>query len=234
MPPTPFFDVPPPGGRVSAALWTELRVWLLANDKDAPSLLQWANSIARPPDADAFAYEAIWIILCAGKKAQAARTIEKRVLSAIAAGTPVIDAFGHHGRANAIETVWAEREKLFAEFVAVPDEDAVEWCQQLPWVGKITRYQLAKNCGADVCKPDIWLCRLAGIPDIPLGHEDERFAACQALCKPLAAKTGDRVAAVDTLLWLAAQKGYLAVSPAAGPVTFIREKSSHRSMMTAA
>jgi hypothetical protein len=41
-----------------------------------------------------------------------------------------------------------------------------------------------------------------------------------ALCRPLSEGTGDRIAAIDTMLWLACNKGVLVVDANAGPVTF--------------
>ena len=125
-------------------------------------------------------------------------------------------------RAAAIEAVWRDRERLFAELATkIGDEMALlEWCRSLPWVGGITAFQLMKNFGVDCPKPDIWLCRLAGIPDRPGGHVEARFAACRELCLPLGKATSDRIAVVDSLLWLACNKGILCVSPDAGPVEF--------------
>ncbi|EHP94480.1 hypothetical protein MetexDRAFT_0679 [Methylorubrum extorquens DSM 13060] len=227
--------VPSPGDRVPVSLWLRLRTWMIANDPDAAPMLDWSRTIEPPPHADKLAGEIVWIILCAGKTAQAARTIETRVWDALDAGRPVVEAYGHRGRAAAIETVWHDRHRLFAELGEhLGDDDALlAWCRSLPWVGAITCYQLAKNLGRDVPKPDIWLCRLAGIPDRPVGRTEERFAACRDLCAPLAEASGDRVAAVDSLLWLACNKGVLTVDAQAGPVVFNPRTITARPIMSA-
>jgi hypothetical protein len=113
-------------------------------------------------------------------------------------------------------------------------EQLVQWCGSLSFVGDDTQFQLAKNFGADVCKPDIWLCRLTGIPDRPRKAVRVRFPACMALCRPLSEVTGDRIATVDSLLWLACNKGILVVGPDAGPVAFAPRVSSLRSIVHAA
>lgn len=216
-------NVPRPETRIPLSLWRELRQWMIQNDADAAPMLKWAaDEVSPPPHPEKMASEIVWIILCAGKTAQAARTIEKKVWDAIDQGRPVVAAFGHKARAAAIETVWRDRERLFAELATkIGDEMALlEWCRGLPWVGEITAFQLMKNFGVDCPKPDIWLCRLAGIPDRPGGHVETRFAACRELCLPLAAATGDRIAVVDSLLWLACNKGVLSVSPDGGPIDF--------------
>lgn len=72
-------------------------------------------------------------------------------------------------------------------------------------MGATTRYQLGKNIGANICKPDIWLCRLAGISPTAA----DRFPVCMDLCRPLAAATMERIATVDSLLWLSGNKGLI-------------------------
>lgn len=102
------------------------------------------------------ASQIIWIILCAGRSAQAARTIEKRVWKAIVAGKPVVEAFGYRTKAEAIERAWRERERDYAALCEVGNVDPkalVAWCGSLPFVGATTQFQLAKNFGVDVCKP---------------------------------------------------------------------------------
>lgn len=52
-------------------------------------------------------------------------------------------------------------------------------------------------------------------------HKEKRcFSTCMALCRPLAEATGDRIAAVDSILWLACNKGVLVVDSGAGPTGF--------------
>lgn len=220
------FAIPRPESRVPAGLYLELRAWMIANDPDAERLRIWAEEgIGPPPDAEEMAWEIVWIVLCAGRTAQSARTIERKVRAALLDGRPVIDVFGHRGKAAAIERAWAEREADFAALRPVlatgEPERLVAWCGALPYVGDDTKFQLAKNFGVDCAKPDVWLSRLAGFPDRPRKAVEVRFPACMALCRPLSEASGDRIATVDTLLWLACNKGVLAVDSAAGPVRFV-------------
>ena len=233
----PFF-VPRPESRVPASLYAELRQWLLEHDPDGQEMLDWSSQeIGFPATPEKMAGEIVWIILCAGRSAQAARTIEKRVWAALEAGRPVVEAFGYRAKAEAIERAWRERERDYAALCQVGTADVeklVAWCGSLPFVGADTQFQLAKNFGADVCKPDIWLCRLTGIPDKPRRAVKFRFPACMALCRPLAEASGDRIATVDSLLWLACNKGALQVSADAGPVSFKPGAITARSIMTTA
>jgi hypothetical protein len=78
-------------------------------------------------------------------------------------------------------------------------DEQLAWLRKLPWIGKITAYHMAKNLGVDCCKPDRHLVRLAQVID----------SEPETLCHDLAAATGDRVATVDTVLWRAANLGWV-------------------------
>ena len=231
--------MPDPQARVPIAMYRDVRQWLLENDPDGPGMLEWsARQTGAPANAMAMAAEIIWIILCAGRKAQAARTIERKVWRAINEQEPVVSAFGYRAKAEAIEKIYRERDTYFGSLLDVLAKGdsvvLVDWCLALPFIGADTSFQLAKNFGAQVAKPDIWLCRLAGIPDRPRRAVALRFSACMALCEPLAEATGDRIATVDTLLWLACNKGTLHVDDQGGPVSFHPEVSCHRPILAAA
>ena len=182
--------------------------------------------------------EVIWIILCAGRSAQAARTIERKVWAAIEAGRPVVQAFGYRAKADAIERAWREREADFERLQTVlaggSVQELVHWCGSLPFVGDDTQFQLAKNFGARVVKPDIWISRLTGFADKPRRAVRIRFPACMALAQYLSDASGDNVPAVDYILWLACNKGVLSVGPDAGPVVFVPKLLSARSIFEAA
>lgn len=225
--------------RVPTAMWLDLRAWMLENDPDAREMLAWSTHEVQPPATpEDLASEITWIILCAGRSAQAARTIERRVRRAIREGRPVVEAFGYRAKAAAIERAWQERDQDFTALqtvVATGDPEAlVDWCGTIPFVGDDTKFQLAKNFGADVLKPDIWISRLAGFPDKPRRSVRIRFPACMSLARRLADATGDRVAAVDSLLWLACNKGVLVVDADAGPVTFSPRAITARSIYASA
>lgn len=232
-------DIPQPESRVPADLYREVRTWLLANDEDAGELLEWSSRELLPPaNAEDMAREIVWIILCAGRSAQAARTLSRKVWAAIHAGKPAVTAFGYRAKAEAIDRAWRDRDGDFAALQAVLNagspERLVEWCGSLPFVGDDTKFQLAKNFGADVCKPDIWLCRLTGFPDKPRRRVEVRFDACMALCQMLSRATGDTIAMIDSVLWLACNKGVLAVDCADGPVSFRPKAITARSIFAAA
>lgn len=220
-------------------MYRELRSWLVLNDPDASRMLSWAERDTRPPETpEKMAWEIIWIILCAGRSAQAARTIERKVIAAIQSGQPVVDVFGYRAKAAAIERAWIERDADFATLQTVLEhkdpQTLLAWCRSIPYVGDDTQFQLAKNFGVAVPKPDIWMCRLSGIPDRPRLALKLRFAACMALCQYLSDRSGDGIAVVDSLLWLACNKGVLVTDADAGAVSLDLHAHAARSIYTSA
>jgi len=160
--------------------------------------IAWAESLKEPVDADDFALETIFVICNSGMKNTVARGIYDRIKVLIESGQSVTgNILGKSGKAAAIDTIWRDREKLFAEYMTAKDK--VAYARSLPWIGGITCYHLVKNFGADVAKPDVHLQRLA----------DREGVTPQALCEQLAAATGYRVATVDTILWRACANGII-------------------------
>lgn len=159
--------------------------------------IEWSENIQPPADADDFASEAIFVICNSGMKNTVARGIFARVMAAINAGGSAHEGFGHAGKATAIDDIWSRRHELLRAYLAAHDK--VEFCASLPWIGKITKYHLAKNFGAQVAKPDVHLKRLA----------DREGVTAQTLCERLAASSGYRIATVDVLLWRACSNGII-------------------------
>lgn len=197
-------------------LYLTVKRHLVCSDPDAQRLIDWSLRDTRPPASpEDLASEVTWIILCAGRTAQSARTIETRVLAAIRAGQPVLSAYGHRARAAAIERAWDERvtdfEALQAVLATGEPRALVEWCGSLPGVGPTTRYQLAKSFGAATVKPDLWMARFAGIADHERMSRTDRYHRCQSMAERISQATGDPVPLVDTISWLAGNKGLLHV-----------------------
>lgn len=158
-------------------------------------MIQWAETIKPPENADQFAERAIYVICNSGMKASVAWQIYRRCLDALSAGRSAHDVFGHPGKAEAINCIWAERETLFQGYAEAPDQLA--YLQKLPWIGHVTRHHLLKNMGGNEAKPDVHLERLAR----------RSRTTVERLCARLARQTGYRVATIDTILWRACADG---------------------------
>lgn len=159
--------------------------------------VEWAENVSAPLTATDFATEAIFVICNSGMKHTVAEKIYRRVMRALDAGNSARTAFGHVGKADAIDYIWENKRDLFTAFRK--SNDHLEFCGSLPWIGKITKYHLAKNFGIDVAKPDVHLQRLA----------DHYGTTPQLLCEKLADETGLRVNTVDVVLWRACAIGVL-------------------------
>jgi hypothetical protein len=179
---------------VTPSMFAKIRAML---GQQAEDDIAWAETLGAPPSAEQFAREAIFVICNSGMRATVAQGIFERCMHALRGATPVIEVFGHVGKAAAIEHIWANQEALLSGYLEAADK--LEFCASLPWIGDITKYHLAKNLGADVAKPDVHLQRLADLQGV----------SAQALCEGLAREVGLRVATVDTVLWRACSMGVL-------------------------
>jgi hypothetical protein len=141
--------------RVPPELYVEVRDWMLANDSDAAEILEWSRTIKPPATPEDLAAEVRWIILCAGRSAQAARTIEYKVRLAMEQGRPVVEAFGYRAKAEAIERAFRDRDADFAALNRVLHDPAalIDWCGSLPYVGDDTKFQVAAAVGRSTSRP---------------------------------------------------------------------------------
>jgi hypothetical protein len=80
----------------------------------------------------------------------------------------------------------------FQRFVTMIEDDPIESLVQLPYIGPVTVYHLAKNIGLDVAKPDRHLVRIAQLAGYPDVH---------SFCEEISEMTGDRISVVDIVYW---------------------------------
>lgn len=160
-------------------------------------MIEWSESLALPVDADAFAAEAVYVICNSGMANRIAGPIAERCIVALHERRSAATEFGHPGKRQAIDQIWAWRGPLYAMYLG--DADKLNFLSQLPWIGPVTRYHLAKNLGADFAKPDVHMERLA--------RRDK--TTTHKLCAKLAQQTGYRVGTIDTVLWRACADGLL-------------------------
>ena len=153
--------------------------------------IEWTESIKPPAGADEFAEQAIYVICNSGMANTVATVIYDRCMNVLRIGESVTNVFRHPGKSLAIDAIWRERERHYAEFMAA--DDKVSALRSLPWIGDVTALHLAKNLGANVAKPDVHMERLARAEN----------TSTKELCARLSAASGYRAATVDTILWRA-------------------------------
>lgn len=159
--------------------------------------IAWAEALTLPTNADEFASELIYVICNSGMRFTVARQIYDRIMPALRRGGSSNEVFRHKGKCRAIDDLWREQDRRFAEFLAA--DDKIEYLGDISWIGNITKYHAAKNFGVDCVKPDVHLARLA----VVLGTTPHE------LCQQIATETGYRIGTIDTLIWRACALGIL-------------------------
>ena len=101
--------------------------------------------VSMPETADEFARHVIGTICHASVTPAIGRRTYERCMRALDLGSTARVAFRHPGKANAIDLIWRERERLFAEYDASPDKLA--FLATLPWIGPVTKHSLARRLG---------------------------------------------------------------------------------------
>lgn len=148
--------------------------------------IKWCESLKlEETTATRFFQEYIWCVLNAGMREQVARKIYDRFIKRLD-----LETIGHLGKREAINTglknykIWFEK--------LLKSDDKIDFLESLPWIGKITKYHLARNIGIDCVKPDRHLKRIA-----------ERFGFQDPLemCKEIQKITNERLGVIDVILW---------------------------------
>ena len=100
---------------------------------------------AAPETADEFAQHVIDAICHASVTPSVGRRTFERCMRALASGSTARVGFRHPAKAEAIDMIWRERERLFEEYTASPDR--LRYLATLPWVGPATKHSLARRLG---------------------------------------------------------------------------------------
>lgn len=167
--------------------------------------------------------ETAWVILCSGFREQIVRRIFNYVslcfcdwesALAILEADPscriaAMASFRNASKLSAIVTSALHvHEQGFATFKQAVLAEPITALQQLPYVGSITVWHLAKNLGLDVAKPDRHLARIS----LAYGFDD-----ADHFCTEIARMSGEQKKVVDLIVWR-----YIADNPHAFRFTKIR------------
>ena len=98
-----------------------------------------------PETADEFAQQVIETICHASVTSAVGRRTFERCMRALSFGSTARVGFRHPAKAEAIDMIWRERERLFEEYTATPDK--LRFLATLPWVGPVTKHSLARRLG---------------------------------------------------------------------------------------
>jgi hypothetical protein len=98
-----------------------------------------------PETADEFAQHVIEVICHASVTPAIGRRTFERCMRALSISCTARVGFRHPAKAEAIDMIWHERERLFEEYTASPDK--LRFLATLPWIGPVTKHSLARRLG---------------------------------------------------------------------------------------
>ncbi len=170
--------------------------------------VDWANSINpetfKNLRSKQFLSEYCWVIYASGFKVSiieaifpdlqtAFKDFKLEELAKMKSTKPVLAIFNNERKANSfLEGGKVIAKEGFSAFKKRLKNKGIEMLEELPGIGPITKFHLAKNIGlVDEAKPDVWLVRAA--------------AACSGTVQDLVAFLSDKYGmsrhAVDVILW---------------------------------
>jgi hypothetical protein len=101
-----------------------------------------------PETADEFAQHVIETICHASVTPAIGRRTFERCMRALSFDSTARVGLRHPAKAEAIDRVWRERDRLFEEYTASPDK--LRFLATLPWIGPVTKHSLARRLGVYV------------------------------------------------------------------------------------
>ena len=189
-----------------ASIYLDLKEYVIRAGYDHEVDWQSDLNFERTTETD-FLREAAWVVLSSGFRESVVRQCFQSVSEAFLCWCSAkrINACRERCQNRAI-SVFGNRRKIqaIAEIVERVANDGiervktrirsrgVEYLQELPYIGPVTSYHLAKNLGLHVVKPDRHLVRIAHIT----GHDSPL-----EMCTKIAGTVGDSVAVVDLVFW---------------------------------
>lgn len=151
--------------------------------------------------------EAAWVVLCSGFRESTIRRCFQHISLCFCdweSATSILDAypackiaakysFSNDAKLEAIVGIARHIARVgFESFKQAVLHSPIDALQQLPYIGPITVWHLAKNIGVDAAKPDRHLARVS----LRLGFPD-----AASLCAAIAGETGDPLSVVDLIIW---------------------------------
>lgn len=167
---------------------------------------QASQEFERMSESD-FLRESAWVILCSGFRESVVRkkfnylslcfcdwqSAREIVACKDVCRETALKSFGHKGKIDAILRVaQIVDEKGFVKLKEEIQSTPLPSLKQLPYVGNVTAWHLAKNLGIPVAKPDRHLVRLANL----MGYHN-----VQHFCGDVAKISGDSIQVVDIVFW---------------------------------
>ena len=191
--------------------YTQAKDWVVHSQyRDELAWQRWA--LENRPDETRFLREYAWVVLNSGFRESVVRrhfdylslcfcdwaSAGEIVENAESCFATAIEVFSNDRKISSLIRI-AEliHAKGFEQLWSDLQEDPLNRLEELPFIGEVTKWHLAKNLGFDVAKPDRHLIRLAN-----------RFgySCVQQMCVETGEHSGDPIAIVDLVLWRHAEQ----------------------------
>ena len=177
-------------------------------EAEHPDEVDWANSISpetfKNLRSKRFLSEYCWVVYASGFKVSTIEAIfpdlqtafkefELEELAKMESTKQVLAIFNNESKASSfLKGSKIIAKEGFSAFKKRLQNAGIDMLDELPGIGPITKFHLAKNIGlADEAKPDVWLCRAAD--------------ACSSTVQELVAFLSEKYVmsrhAVDVILW---------------------------------
>lgn len=101
--------------------------------------------VSAPETADEFAESVIATICHASVTPGVGRRTFERCMRALSCGSTARVGLRHPAKADAIDRVWCDRDRLFRDYVESPDK--LRFLSALPGIGPVTQHSLARRLG---------------------------------------------------------------------------------------
>jgi len=164
--------------------------------------ISWYNNLPdfEKLDKTFFFREYVWVVINSGMKNQVAEGIFKKFWND--GKNFNFEAIKHPNKNKAVKRVFNRLDFYFNHFLQ--SKNKLKFLKNLPHIGDITKFHLAKNLGISVAKPDRHLVRIANLFE----YDD-----VQKFCKKVSELTNDKIGVVDLVFWRFANltKNYLKV-----------------------
>jgi hypothetical protein len=194
------------------------------NDSDNSTFAEIHERLYKPKifTSDEFAREVFYVICVAGFKQTTAKNMCRKVIEYINVNKDpkfeeLINIYGNVNKVNAIIKVWNSRVKLHEEFYKLSTpEEKLNFLAQLPHIGDITKYHIARNLGINFVKYDIWIQRLGvalygnmeyaeKVSNSKLNPQIKEM--CDKMFFDLEMQINEKTGYIDVVLWKACQQG---------------------------
>ncbi|GHU80706.1 hypothetical protein FACS189468_1230 [Spirochaetia bacterium] len=158
-------------------------------------------------DEETFLREYSWVVLNTGMKEKTIKKIFPSISSSFLfwqSSQEIVDCknncknnalgyFNNEKKINAIiDTAAIISKDGFQSIYTAICNEGIDYLQNLPFIGPITSFHLAKNIGFSVAKPDRHLVKIM---------KELNYSSVEALCSEISELTDDPIPVVDIVLW---------------------------------